>query len=249
MKDGAMTIKEIAQLAGITVRTLHYYDQIGLLKPAVTEDNGYRLYNEQSLKELQQILFFRELDFPLKQIKQIMQNESYDEKKTLSKHKQLLKLKRDRISRLIKLIDDTLEVEKVSFKEFDMTEIDKHREKYAQEANQRWGSTDAYKQSAAKTKKYTKDDWQKINDESSQIFEDFAACMRGEEGSKSCDELVKLWQQHITKYYYDCTDEILLGLGEMYVKDERFKQNIDNKHGEGLAEFISESIKNTILKN
>lgn len=248
MKNGTMTIKEIAQLAGITVRTLHYYDQFGLLKPAVTENNGYRLYDEQSLKELQQILFFRELDIPLKQIKQIMLSESYDEKKTLSKHKELLKLKRDRISGLIKLIDSTLGGEKVSFKEFDMTEIEKHRQKYAEEAKQRWGNTDAYKQSAAKTKKYTKEDWKKINEESAKVFEDFAACMRGEEGSKSSDKLVKLWQQHITKYYYDCTDEILLGLSEMYVQDERFKRNI-NKHGEGLAEFISESIKNTLTKN
>lgn len=248
MKNGAMTIKEIAQLAGITVRTLHYYDQIGLLKPAVTEDNGYRLYDEQSLKELQQILFFRELDFPLKQIKQIMLSDSYDERKTLSKHKQLLKLKMDRISGLIKLIDDTLEGEKVSFKEFDMAEIEKHRQKYEEEARQRWGSSDAYKQSEAKTKKYTKEDWQKISEESSEIFEEFAACMRDEEGCKSYGELVRLWQAHITKYYYDCTDEILLGLGEMYVLDERFKQNID-KHGEGLADFIRESIKNTIQKN
>lgn len=245
MNNGYMTIKEIAQLAGITVRTLHYYDEIELLKPAVTEDNGYRLYDEQSLKELQQILFFRELGFPLKQIKQIMLSESYDEKKTLSKHKELLKLKRDRISGLIKLIDDTLEGEKVSFKEFEMTEIEQHREKYAKEAKQRWGNTDAYKQSTAKTQKYTKEDWKKINEESAKIFEYFAACMKGEEDSKSPDELVKLWQQHITKYYYDCTDEILLGLGEMYVQDERFKQNID-KFGDDLAEFIRESIKNTL---
>jgi len=245
MKDDMMTINRLAKLAGISVRTLHYYDETDLLKPALIQDNGYRLYDEESLKTLQQILFFRELEFSLKQIKQIMSSESFDETEALFKHKELLKAKRDRLNGLISLVDKTLRGQQISLKEFDMTEIEKQRRQYAEEVKQRWGQTAAYKQSEARTKKYTKEDWSKIEQESSDIFKAFAACMREEKGSKNADELVRAWQAHISKYYYDCTDEILLGLSEMYIADERFKQNID-MHADGLAEFISNSIKDTL---
>lgn len=242
MKKAMLSIKETAQLAGITVRTLQYYDKIGLLKPAVIEQNGYRKYDEESMKKLQQIMFFKELDFPLTEIKEIMLSEQYDEREALLRQKQILKLKRERLSRLIKLIDKTIGGDSVSLKEFDMSDIERHRDEYAKEARRKWGSTNAYKQSQARTKKYSQKDWQRISEEAEEIYRAFAACMSKENKRETTDELSQQWQQHITKYYYDCTDEILSGLADMYVQDSRFKENID-KYGEGLAEFMSMSIK------
>lgn len=247
MEKSSISIKETAELAGITVRTLQYYDKIGLLKPAFIEQNGYRKYDEKSFKKLQQIMFLRELDFTLAEIKEIMQSEKYDETEMLLKQKELLRLKRDRLSGLIELIDKTIGGDIVSLKEFDMSYIERQRNEYAQEARQKWGSTKAYKQSQERTKKYSQKDWQMINEEAEKIYLGFAKCMRGEGSAETTDELSQRWQQHITKYYYDCTDEILLGLADMYVQDLRFKENID-QYSAGLAEFMSVSI-NKYLEN
>lgn len=243
MRDKILTINKLAKLCGITVRTLHYYDEIGLLCPNSIAQNGYREYNQENLIRLQEILFFKELDIPLKEIKSIIDSPDYDKQKALRKHKVLLTLKKDRLNRIIQLVNDNLEDEKINLKEFDMTEINKHIEKYAQEAKERWGHSDAYKQSSKRTKKYTDADWQKINGEKDQIFSDFADCMNNAQYCKDADALVSQWKNHISKYFYDCTDEMLLGLADMYTYDERFKENMD-KHGEGVSDFISKSIKN-----
>ena len=241
-----LTINQVAKLCGITVRTLHYYDGIGLLSPSSVAENGYRMYDDNSLAKLQEILFFKELDIPLKEIKHILNSPSYNKKDALSRQKQLLVLKRDRLNKIIKLLDDNLENDKLNLKEFDMTEIKKHIEKYKEETKQRWGNTDAYKQSSKKNIKiYRCRIGERITNEANQIFESFANCMNKAENCKDADSLVKEWQSHITRYYYDCTDEILLDLADMYIYDERFKANID-KHGDGLAEFISSSIKNCL---
>ena len=242
-----LTINQVAKLCGITVRTLHYYDEIGLLCPCSIADNGYRMYNEQSLSKLQEILFFKELDIPLKEIRLILTNPSYNKNDALNKHKELLILKRDRLSKIIRLVDDNLNNDKINLKEFDMTEINKHIDKYQEEAKERWGHSDAYKQSVKRTSKYTDADWKKINGERDKIFKDFADCMTKNEDCINTDKLVKEWQDHITEYFYDCSDEILLGLADMYIYDERFKENID-KQTDGLAEFISVSIKQCLNK-
>ena len=239
------TINQIAKLCGVSVRTLHYYDEIGLFLPSTTADNGYRQYDEMSIAKLQEILFFKELDIPLKDIKKIMETPGYDKNEVLKSHHKLLAMKRNRLDKIIKLVEDNLKSDKVNIKEFDMTEIKKHIDKYKDEVQQKWGHTDAYKQSVQKTAKYTDEDLQRANDHWNKLFSDFADCMRKSPGCKGADTLVQEWQNHITDNFYDCTDEILLGLADMYVYDERFKSNID-KHGENLAEFISESIKNYI---
>lgn len=236
------TINQVANLAGITVRTLHYYDKIDLLKPTYIAKNNYRIYDEFCLKRLQEILFFKELQVPLKEIKQILDDKSYDKEKILANHKKLLTMKRNRLNELIKLIDKILGDDTVSLKEFDMKNIKEETKKYAKEAKEKWGDTNAYKQSRNKTSKYTTKDWEKMNNESTKIYMDFIDCMNQNTDCKSAESLVREWKNHITKYYYDCTNEILQGLGDMYVADIRFKNNI-NKHGEGLAEFMSESIK------
>ncbi|MEG1410018.1 MAG: MerR family transcriptional regulator [Terrisporobacter sp.] len=166
-----MKISEVAKMTGITVRTLHYYDEIDLLKPTEITASGYRLYSDKSLEILQQILFFRELDFPLNEIKEIMSNPNYSKLEALNKHRELLIQKRQRLDGLINLIDDSIKGEnKMSFKEFDMKEIEAHKKKYADEVKNRWGNTDAYKESKEKTKKYSSSDWEGITEEMNSIL-------------------------------------------------------------------------------
>ena len=235
-----MQIKEFADFAGVSVRTLHYYDEIGLLVPAhIDECTGYRYYDETSLLRMQEILFYRELDFSLKSIGEMLSSPNYDTNKALKEQKKLLTLKKERLERLISAIDDAMKGENV-MKAFDSSEFDKHKA----EAKERWGKTDAYKEHEEKTKGYSKDKWNNLADEMNEIMVEFAVCMKegNEPDSGETQNFVKMLQDHITNSYYRCTDEILFGLGQMYVGDERFKQNID-KHGDGTAAFICEAIK------
>ena len=238
-----MRISEVAKLTGITVRTLHYYDEIGLLKPSEITEAGYRLYSREDLEILQQILFFRELDFPLSQIKEIMNNPNYDKEEALKKQKELLIQQRQRIEGLIKLIEKRIEGDNnMSFKEFDMNEIEENKKKYAKEVKERWGTSKAYEESEKKTSSYNKEKWGDINQETSEIFKGFAELRNSDPGSEEVQELVRRWQKYITDNFYTCTNEILSGLGLMYVEDERFKENLD-KNGEGTAKLMAEAIK------
>ena len=238
-----MRISEVAKLTGITVRTLHYYDEIGLLKPSEITEAGYRIYSREDLEILQQILFFRELDFPLSQIKEIMNNPNYDKEEALKKQKELLIQQRQRIEGLIKLIEKRIEGDNnMSFKEFDMNEIEENKKKYAKEVKERWGTSKAYEESEKKTSSYNKEKWGDINQETSEIFKGFAELRNSDPGSEEVQELVRRWQKYITDNFYTCTNEILSGLGLMYVEDERFKENLD-KNGEGTAKLMAEAIK------
>ena len=238
-----MRISEVAKLTGITVRTLHYYDEVGLLKPSEITEAGYRLYSREDLEILQQILFFRELDFPLSQIKEIMNNPNYDKEEALIKQKELLIQQRQRIEGLIKLIEKRIEGDNnMSFKEFDMNEIEENKKKYAKEVKERWGTSKAYEESEKKTSSYNKEKWGDINQETSEIFKGFAELRNSDPGSEEVQELVRRWQKYITDNFYTCTNEILSGLGLMYVEDERFKENLD-KNGEGTAKLMAEAIK------
>ena len=234
-----MQIKEFAEFTGVSVRTLHYYDEIGLMKPAyVDEHTSYRYYDKNSLLRMQEILFYRELDFSLKSISEILSSPNYDKERALAEQKRLLILKKERLEKLISAIDDAMKGENV-MKAFDNSEF----ENYKVEAQKRWGDTDAYKEHAEKTKGYSKDKWSNLGTEMDDILEEFAVCMNN--GAKSDSEetqvLVKKLQSHITENFYTCTNEILAGLGQMYVLDERFKNNID-KHADGTAEYISNAI-------
>ncbi len=234
-----MQIKEFAEFTGVSVRTLHYYDEIGLLKPCyVDEHTGYRFYDKNSLLRMQEILFYRELDFPLKNIGEILSSENYDKEKALSEQKKLLILKKERLDRLISAIDDAVKGEDV-MNAFDNSEF----ENYKAEAQARWGNTDAYKEYADKTNNYSKNNWQSMTDGLNGILAEFAVCMKNGDtpNSSETQSLVKKLQNHITETCYTCTKEILAGLGQMYVYDERFKNNID-KNGDGTAEFISTAI-------
>lgn len=234
-----MQIKEFAAFTGVSVRTLHYYDEIGLLQPAhVDRATGYRYYDEASLLRMQEILFYRELDFSLKSIGKILSSPDYDKIAALDQQKQLLTLKKQRLERLISAIDQAMKGENV-MKAFDNTEF----ETYKAEAQQRWGKTDAYREHAEKTKGYSKDKFSALAADMDLIFGEFALCMKNGAApeDREAQELVKKLQNHITENYYTCTTPILSGLGQMYVADERFQNNID-RHGDGTAEFVSQAI-------
>ena len=234
-----MLIKEFAEFTGVSVRTLHYYDEIGLLRPAsIDKVTGYRFYNEASLIRMQEILFYRELDFSLKSIGEILSSSSYDKDKALQEQKQLLILKKERLERLISAIDSASKGE-IVMNAFDNSEF----EAYKAEAQERWGKTDAWQEHAEKTKNYSKDNWNSLAADMDIIMGEFAVCMKNGDApdAEAAQNLVKKLQSHITANYYNCTAEILHGLGQMYVADERFKNNID-KHAAGTAEFISRAI-------
>ena len=235
-----MQIKEFAEVTGVSVRTLHYYDEIGLLTPAfVDRSTGYRFYDEQSLLRMQEILFYRELDFSLKSIGEILSAPNYDKTEALKEQKHLLTLKKERLERLISAIDGAVKGGNV-MTAFDNSEF----EKYKAEAQEKWGKTDAYKEYAERTKNYSGQKWNDLAEGMDHIMAEFAVCMKNGETPDSAEaqNLVKTLQNHITENCYLCTNEILAGLGQMYVADERFKSNID-KHADGTAAFISEAIE------
>ena len=238
-----MKINEVAKLSGVTVRTLHYYDEIGLLKPSEITEAGYRLYDSTALETLQQILFFRELDFSLNDIKEIMKNPNYDKANALTKHRELLLQKRNHIDDLIVLVDNTLKGEyDMSFKQFDMTEFEATKKKYAAEVKERWGNTAAYNESEKKTSSYDDNQWKVLSGEGKAILQEFGENRNIQPESKEAQALVKKWQDYITANFYNCTKEILSCLGLMYIGDERFTKNID-QNGEGTAAFMAAAIE------
>ena len=239
-----MQINEFAKLTGVSVRTLHYYDEIGLLKPAfVDEQNGYRFYDEISLLCMQEILFYRELDFPLKSILEILSSPDYDKQKALAEQRKLLELKKERLERIIDALDGATKG-KITMTAFDNSDYETARKQYENEAKERFGETEAYKEHAEKTADYSKDKWQTINDGLIAVFTKFAECKKNGNtaDSKEAQALARELQNYITENYYTCTKEILAGLGQMYTEDERFKVSID-KLTPGTAEFVHEAIE------
>ena len=170
-------------------------------------------------------------------------NPNYDKNKALNKHKELLIEKRERLDGLINLIDKTIKGDNnMSFKEFDNSKIEENKNKYAEEVKNRWGNTDAYKEYEKKTKSYDKNTWNTINEDMAKILKEFADNRNEDPNSDIAQELVEKWRMYITSNFYNCTKEILSGLGLMYTSDERFKNNID-QYGEGTAEFMAKAIE------
>ena len=230
------TVKEVAKLTGVSVRTLHHYDAIGLLHPTRVTDAGYRLYDDAALGRLQTILLFRQLQFPLKHIKEILDSPQFDPMAALEDQIKLLQLQRQHLDNLI---SHARQIQKtgvipMDFKAFDTQKI----EKYAAEAKEKWGKTKAYQEYEQKTKASKPD-----ADGMMGIFAEIGAARQLEPDSEAVQALVSKLQQFITDNYYTCTKQILKGLGQMYVADERFKQNIDRAGGEGTAEFVAKAIE------
>jgi len=242
----AYTVKKLSDLAGVSVRTLHYYDQIGLLKPCTIEANGYRSYGENELLKLQQILFFRELDFPLKEIKKILSSPHFDMRAALYDQRRLIELKKNRLSRLIKTIDKTIEKinqenimdDQELFGGFTKEEMDR----YTEEARKRWGSTDAFKQSQERVEKMGKPGIDLAMEKAGQITENIAECMKSGLSPES-EAVQKEIQTHYDwlRNFYEPDLEIYRGLANLYVDDGRFKSYYE-KFAPGLAEFMQDAM-------
>lgn len=235
-------IHEIAALTGVSVRTLRYYDQIGLLPPTSVTRAGYRLYGDEALDTLRQILFFRELDFPLKEIAAIMTAPNYDRRGALSRHRELLLAQRRRLDGLIALVESTLQGETdMDFHAFDQTELEAARAEYAQEARARWGGTKAYAESLEKSAGRTGEQWRQIQAGAGELLAAFGAMAGSDPASPAAQALVGRWRDHLSAHFYTCTNEILAGLGALYVSDPRFTQSL-NRYGAGTAAFVSAAI-------
>ena len=236
-----MTLNEVSKLTGVSIRTLQYYDKIGLLHPAKYTEAGYRLYDDAALETLQQILLFRELEFSLKDIKEIISSPDFDRSKALEQQIELLKLKKEHIENLIDLAVGikAIGVKPLKFDAFDTRKIDE----YAAQAKAAWGTTPAYKEYEEKSKGRTKEDNLKIHQGMIDIFGEFGQIRNTDPASEEAQEMVKKLQDYITEHMYTCTKEILGGLGMMYGGGGDFTTNIDKMGGEGTAEFASRAIE------
>ena len=236
-----MTVNEVSKLTGVSIRTLQYYDKIGLLHPAKYTEAGYRLYDDAALETLQQILLFRELEFPLKDIKEIISRPDFDRSKALEQQIKLLALKKEHIENLIDLAKGIklLGVRKLKFEAFDTSKIDE----YAAQAKAYWGKTPAYKEFEEKSRGRTKEEDKKIYQGMIDIFVEFGQIRNTEPSSKDAQALVKKLQDYITEHMYTCTKKILSSLGKMYAGGGDFTKNIDSYGGEGTAEFTSQAIE------
>lgn len=235
-------IGEAAQRAGVSVRAMRHYDQLGLLAPSRVTQAGYRYYDEAAMRRLEQILYFKELGFPLEEIREIMSDSQYDETEAMRRQRALLVLQRERIDAIIARLDEAMLGEgKAKPEVFSMKEIETMKSQYAQEVKARWGNTQAYAQSEKKTAGYGKADWQNVQDSMTALMERFAGVRDLPAEDAAVQALVGEWKAYITANFYDCTDEILKGLGQMYTADERFMANID-RCGEGTAACMSRAI-------
>lgn len=238
------TVKQLANLAGVSVRTLHYYDEAGLLKPARVEGNGYRQYGDTELLSLQQILFFRELDFPLEEIRRIMASPYFDMAAALRDQRKLIELKKKRLSGLIETIDKTLRKLKKEItmedKELYGTLSKEEMGAYAAEAKQRWGHTDAWRQSQERTAKFTAQDWADMK-KSVDVF--MQALVRDMGKGATSPEMQARIAEHYNslRTFYEPNLEMYRGLAEMYIADPRFTAFYE-KYAVGLAEVVHDAM-------
>jgi DNA-binding transcriptional MerR regulator len=212
-----------------------------LLPPTEYSDAGYRLYDDKALETLQQILLFRELEFPLKDIKKIISNPNFDRSKALAQQIELLKLKKEHIENLIDLAVGikAMGVRELTFDAFDTRKIDE----YAAQAKASWGQTPAYKEFEEKSKGRTDKENRDLGEGMMMIFTEFGAIHETDPASEEAQALVKKLQDYITEHFYTCTNEILSGLGKMYTAGGDFTTNIDAYGGKGTAEFVHQAIE------
>lgn len=236
-----MTVHEVSRLAGVSIRTLQYYDRIGLLRPAGYTDAGYRLYDDEQLERLQCILLFRELEFPLKDIIAIMDSPDFDRSKALEQQIELLRLKKEHIENLmnfalgIKLIG----VKHMDFKAFDRSKLDE----YSRQAKELYGNTPEYRQMQEKMKNRSKEEDNLLADRFMLLFKEAGSIKDSDPASPEAQDLVKRIQDFITENMYTCTTRILRGLGKMYSGGGDFTQNIDEYGGAGTADFVDRAIQ------
>ena len=236
-----MTVHEVSKLTGVSVRALHHYDQLGLLKPAAVTEAGYRLYDEDSLTRLQSILLFRELQFPLKDIGAILDSPTFDRNRALDQQIHLLELQKEHIDNLIDLAKGIKGIgvkPLTDFRAFDTRKIDD----YAREAKASWGTTPEWKEYEEKAKGRTREEGNALAMGMMDIFREFGAIRDTDPASSEAQALVNKLQGYITEHFYTCSDEILYGLSKMYDGGGEMTENIDKAGGEGTGSFAAAAI-------
>lgn len=233
------TVNEVSKIAGVSVRTLHHYDAIGLLKPSQVTDAGYRLYDDAALSRLQNILLFRELQFPLKEIKAILDRPGFDPSEALTQQIRLLELQYKHIGELISFAREIQKkgVKTMDFQVFDKSEI----EQYKAEAKAKWGKTKEYQEYEKREK--AGQDFSEASNQLMALFGEIGTLKALQPSAEAVQEKIGALQRLITENYYSCSNEVLCGLGRMYTEDERFQQNIDRAGGDGTAEFVRDAIE------
>ncbi len=236
------TVHELAAFAGVSVRTLHHYDAVGLLKPTAVTAAGYRLYDDEAAKRLETILLFRELRFPLKEIASLVNDPSFDRTEALRDQLRLLEAERRRLDGIISLCREEIETGGTTMKlsAFEHAET----ERLKAEVKEKWGNTAAWRESEA----HSDEENAKSGEDLMDLFAEFGKLKTLSPASTEAQAMVKRLKDFITAHYYTCTDEILAGLGEMYVSDERFRLNIDKAGGPGAAAFAAEAIRTFVKR-
>ena len=236
-----MTVHEVSKLVGVSIRTLQYYDKIGLLRPAGYTEAGYRLYDDADLERLQHILLFRELEFPLKDIKVIINSPDFDRSKALEQQIELLRLKKEHIENLMNfaLGIKMLGVKHMDFKAFDRSKLDE----YSRQAKELYGNLPEYKEMEEKQRNRTEEDEKILADRFMLLFQEAGEIKDSDPASAEAQNLVKRIQDYITENLYTCTNTILRGLGKMYSGGGDFTANIDAYGGEGTAVFVANAIE------
>lgn len=234
------TVHEVSRLTGVSVRALHYYDQIGLLKPTGTTAAGYRLYGAEALMRLHAILLFRELRFPLSEIRRILDTPGFSPQDALREQIALLEMQRDRLNAVIA---QARQLEQnggltLDFSTFDQTK----QQQYADEAKRRWGATDAYREYETRTRDRHPDEMQAAGDGLMAIFAEFGAIRHMQPNCAEAQALAAKLQRYITDHFYTCTNDMLRGLGQMYAAGGDMTDNIDKAGGKGTADFASQAI-------
>ena len=234
------TVKQISACTGVSVRTLHHYDSIGLLKPTATTEAGYRLYDDAALQRLQQILLLRELGFPLKDIPAILDAPEDVRRRALDDHIRQLDAKRRRLQDKISMaaIMKVTEVNNMDFEQFDAKKMDN----YSAQARTLWGKTDAYKEYEAKSMGRSKEADTALGEELMGLFRELGTIRDQAADSETVQAWVKKLQDFITANYYTCTKPILIGLGQMYAGGGSMTENIDHAGGAGTGQFAMQAI-------
>ncbi|WP_035719786.1 MerR family transcriptional regulator [Gordonia shandongensis] len=247
------TVGRLAESTGVTVRTLHHYDRIGLLSPRMRSGAGYRLYTDADVRRLQRIVLFRRLEMPLDEIASLLDGDD-DPADSLRRRRDAVVSRRDELTELIDAIDRTLEAEMTQrpVTDAEMREIfgDGFSDEYQAEAQQRWGDTDAWRQSAERTRRYTKDDWAQIKAETDAINAAFVAAKRAglpADGDAATDA-AEAARTHIDRRFYDCSHQFHTCLGEMYVSDPRFTATYEDLEP-GLAAYVRDAIVANAARN
>jgi DNA-binding transcriptional MerR regulator len=241
------SVGQVARLAGITIRTLHHYHEIGLLVPSGHSAAGYRRYSEGDLDRLQRVLFYRELGFPLEEIVTLLDDPTIDAEEHLRRQHDLLNRRIERLMDMVTAVERAMEAHKVgiSLTPEERFEVfgEQDPAQYADEVKERWGDTDAYKQSTRRTSRYTKEDWLKIKSETADLHQRMLAAFTGgvAADSEEAMDLAEEHRQQISRWYYDCGYEIHRGLAELYLADERFTRTYDDM-APGLAPFVHDAI-------